>query len=421
MASSSRDRREDEFDQRRFKSKHNERIFSWMSSKDVVPELPFKLRKDEYPEIQKIIRKKGMGASLVGTDWVLDSHGQPLKLRRGDLIPQAKGWHDIVRRSLMSTSNNSEKLECLWKNLEKLMWSLLESLLLEKGWNSSPQPNWKGTFSKKEKRKEARQEEEPQEMEEPHTLNMNQLQAALEGISGQYSQIQRSQEEQAQQQRDLWQLMDQQRGIQVQWMNQQNEYQTHMMELQQEQYAKMQEAINNSTVEHEKAMEKVIQEQAQLRIEQAQQRELLHRLDARHNTFHKEFNESRMFREARHKDRLDYDICTQEKLSYLCSTPPLLNPQIKTFNEARKIFEEQELARVRFNQQRLNETMISSGVWQREEGDTTTKQQGELRRKKKEDPKGDATTKQQGELRKKKKEDPKGKGKQGESSKGKGT
>ncbi|RYR74024.1 hypothetical protein Ahy_A02g008617 isoform A [Arachis hypogaea] len=276
-------------------------------------------------------------------------------------------------------------------------------------------------LARRKKRKEARQEEEPQEMEEPHTLNMNQLQAALEGISGQYSQIQRSQEEQAQQQRDLWQLMDQQREIQVQWMNQQNEYQTHMMKLQQEQYAKMQEAINNSTVEHEKAMEKVIQEQAQLRKEQAQQRELLHRLDARHDTFHKEFNESRMFREARHKDRLDYDICTQEKLSYLCSTPPLLNPQIKTFNEARKIFEEQELARVRFNQQRLKETMISSGVWPREEGDTPTKQQGELRRKKKEDPKGDSTTKQQGELRKKKKEDPKGKGKQGESSKEKGT
>ena len=65
--------------------------------------------------------------------------------------------------------------------------------------------------------------------------------------------------------------------------------------------------------------------------------------------------------------------------------------------------------------------MISSGVWPREEGDATTKQQGELRKKKKEDPKGDSTTKQQGELRKKKKEDPKGKGKQGESSKEKGT
>ncbi|RYR62304.1 hypothetical protein Ahy_A04g019771 isoform A [Arachis hypogaea] len=410
----------------------------------------------------------------VGTDWVLDSHGQPLKLRRGDLIPQVKGWHDIVRRSLMSTSNNSEvtvnraiMIHCIMKGGEINVGDIIAKNIIDIA-QKVKQDSWLGypstilrlceeagvpleefgetdvvsvgkpltrerlefitttqlerqPLARRKKRKEARQEEEPQEMEEPHTLNMNQLQAALEGISGQYSQIQRSQEEQAQQQRDLWQLMDQQRGVQVQWMNQQNEYQAHMMELQQEQYAKMQEAINNSTVEHEKAMEKVIQEQAQLRKEQAQQRELLHRLDARHETFHKEFNESRMFREARHKDRLDYDICTQEKLSYLCSTPPLHNPQIKTFNEARKIFEEQELARVRFNQQRLNETMISSGVWPRKEGDATTKQQGELRKKKKEDPKGDATTKQQGELRKKKKEDPKGKGKQGESSKGKGT
>ncbi|RYR34420.1 hypothetical protein Ahy_A10g049265 isoform A [Arachis hypogaea] len=410
----------------------------------------------------------------ISTDWVLDSHGQPLKLRRGDLIPQAKGWHDIVRRSLMSTSNNSEvtvnraiMIHCIMKGGEINVGDIIAKNIIDIA-QKVKQDSWLGypstilrlceeagvpleefgetdlvsvgnpltrerlefitttqlerqPLARRKKRKEARQEEEPQEMEEPHTLNMNQLQAALEGISGQYSQIQRSQEEQAQQQRDLWQLMDQQRGVQVQWVNQQNEYQAHMMELQQEQYAKMQEAINNSTMEHERAMEKVIQEQAQLRIEQAQQRELLHRLDARHNAFHKDFNESRMFREARHKDRLDYDICTQEKLSYLCSTPPLLNPQIKTFNEARKIFEEQELARVRFNQQRLNETMISQGVWQREEKDATTQQQGERRSKKKEDPKGDATTKQQGELRKKKKEDPKGKGKQGESSKGKGT
>ncbi|RYR29919.1 hypothetical protein Ahy_B01g054574 isoform B [Arachis hypogaea] len=243
-------------------------------------------------------------------------------------------------------------------------------------------------LARKKKRKEARQEEEPQEIEETSTLNMNQLQAALEGISEQYSQIQRSQEEQAQQQRDLWQVMNQQREVQVQWMSQQNEYQTHMMKLQQEQYAKMYEAINNSTVEYERSIENVIQEQAQLRKEQAQQRELLHRLDTRHDTFHKEFNESRMFKEARHRDRIDYDICTQEKLSYLCGAPPLLNPQIKSFNEARKVFEKQELARVRFNTERLKKKMISSGVWKREEGDSTTKQQGEIRKKKKEDPKG---------------------------------
>ncbi|XP_052110252.1 uncharacterized protein LOC127741565 [Arachis duranensis] len=126
-------------------------------------------------------------------------------------------------------------------------------------------------LARRKKRKEARQEEEQEDMEEPSALNMNQLQAALEGISGQYSQIQRSQEEQAQQQRDLWQLMDQQKGLQAQWMDQQREFLTHMMEQQQEQYDKMYEAINNSAAEHERSLEKVIQEQAQLRKEQAQQ------------------------------------------------------------------------------------------------------------------------------------------------------
>ncbi|RYR53093.1 hypothetical protein Ahy_A06g027988 [Arachis hypogaea] len=413
-----------------------------MSGKDVVPELPFKLRKEEYSEIQKIIRKRGWellcnqpqevsmllihefytnvirefedeepymsyvrGVTVdfspnainrvlkvkpkrfkqasyeervendrrymdvlsdlcrVGTDWMLDSHGQPLKLRRGDLIPQAKGWHDIVRRSLISTSNNSEvtvnraiMIHCIMKGEEINVGEIIANNIIDIA-QKVKQDSWLGypstilclceearvpleefeetdvvsigkpltrerlefvtttqlerqPLARRKKRKEARQEEEPQEMEEPQSLNMNQLQAALEGISGQYSQFQRSQEEQAQQQRDIWQLMDQQRGVQVQWMNQQNEYQTHMMELQQVQYTKMHEAINNSTAEYEKAMEKVIQEQAQLRKEQAQQRELLHRLDARHDTFHKEFNESRMLREARHKDRLDYDICT---------------------------------------------------------------------------------------------------------------
>ncbi|RYR62053.1 hypothetical protein Ahy_A04g019386 [Arachis hypogaea] len=439
-----------------------------MSSKDVVPELPFKLKKDEYPEIQKIIRKRGwellcdqpQEVSMllihefftnvireyddeepymsyvrgVDVDFSPDTINRVLRVKHKQFkrpsyeervendpryvdVDSWLGYPSTILRLCEEAGVPLEEfgetdLVSIGKPLTKERLDFITTTQLER------QP-----LARRKKRKEVRQQEEPQEMDESHTLNMNQLQAALEGISGQYSQIQRSQEEQAQQQRDLWQLMDQQRGVQVQWMNQQNEYQAHMMELQQEQYAKMQEAINNSTMEHEKAMEKVIQEQAQLRIEQAQQRELLHRLDARHETLYRDFNENRMFKEARHKDRLDYDICTQEKLSYLCSTPPLINPQIKCFNEARKIFEQQELARVRFNQQRLQETMISSGIWQKEDpkGNATTQQQGERRSKKKEDSKGDATTQQQAERRSKKKEDPKGKGKQGESSKGKGT
>ncbi|RYQ84262.1 hypothetical protein Ahy_B10g103376 [Arachis hypogaea] len=205
----------------------------------------------------------------VGTDWVLDSQGQPLKLRRGDLIPQAKEWHDIVRRSLISTSNNSEvtvnraiMIHCIMKGGEINVGEIIAKNIIDIA-QKVKQDSWIGypstilrlceearvplkefeetdvvsigkplikerlefvtttqlerqPLARKKKRKEARQEEEPQEMEETSTLSMNQLQAALEGISGQYSQIQRSQEEQAQQQRDLWQVMNQQREVQVQ-------------------------------------------------------------------------------------------------------------------------------------------------------------------------------------------------------------
>nr|XP_025678110.1 probable basic-leucine zipper transcription factor K [Arachis hypogaea] len=69
---------------------------------------------------------------------------------------------------------------------------------------------------RRRRRRDAIQEEDQEEEEEQNALNMNQLQNALEGITQQYSQIQQSQQEQAQQQRDLWQLMDQQRGVQAQ-------------------------------------------------------------------------------------------------------------------------------------------------------------------------------------------------------------
>ncbi|RYR61927.1 hypothetical protein Ahy_A04g019188 [Arachis hypogaea] len=347
----------------------------------------------------------------VGMDWVLDSQGQPLKLRRGDLIPQAKGWHDIVRRSLIPTSNNSEvtinraiMIHCIMKGGEINVGEIIAKNIIDTSENVK-QDSWLGypstilrlcgdagvhleefeetdivfvgkpitknrleyvitvqlerqPLAKRKKRKGERQEEEHEEIEEASTLNMNQLQAALEGISGQYSQIQRSQEKQAQQHRDLWQLMDQQREVQAQWMNQQRECQAHRMELQQEQYTKMYEAINNSTAEYERSMNKVIQEQVQLRKEQAHQRELLHRMEARQDALQRDYNENRMFKEARHRDRIDYDICTQEKLSYICGTLPVLNPKIQTFNEAHKVLEEQEIARVQFNAQRLKDKMV---------------------------------------------------------------
>ncbi|RYR16020.1 hypothetical protein Ahy_B04g073007 [Arachis hypogaea] len=259
-----------------------------MIGKDVVPELPFKLRKEEYSEIQKIIRKRGWellcsqpqevsmvlihefytnlirefddeepyksyvrGVTVdfspntinrrearcedvlsdlckVGTDRVLDSHGLPLKLRRGNLTPQAKGWHDIVRRSLIPTSNNSEvtvnraiMIHCIMKGGEINVGEVIANNIIDIA-EKVKQDSWLGypstilrlceearvpleefketdvvsigkpltkerlefvtttqlerqPLARRKKSKEARQEEKRQEMEEPSTLNMNQL------------------------------------------------------------------------------------------------------------------------------------------------------------------------------------------------------------------------------------------------------
>ncbi|RYR77475.1 hypothetical protein Ahy_A01g001962 isoform A [Arachis hypogaea] len=120
---------------------------------------------------------------------------------------------------------------------------------------------------------------------------------------------------------------------------------------QKEEYTKMYEIINNSAAEYERFMSKVMQEQAQLREDQAQQRELLQGMNNRQDAFYKSQSEYRMFREARHRDKVEYDMRTQARLNYVCGTLPVLNPQIQTFGEVYKVLEEQEISRVKFNEQ----------------------------------------------------------------------
>ncbi|RYR67161.1 hypothetical protein Ahy_A03g013440 [Arachis hypogaea] len=150
------------FDQRRFKSKHNEHtFFGWMISKDIVPE-------------------------------VLDSHGLPLKLRRGDLTPKAKEWHDIVRRSLIPTSNNSEAVVPLEEFEDTYLVSIGKPITKERLEYVTTTKLERHPLVRRKRRREAIQEEEQEEEEEQNALNMNQLQNALEGITQQYSQIQQS-------------------------------------------------------------------------------------------------------------------------------------------------------------------------------------------------------------------------------------
>jgi len=48
------------------------------------------------------------GLCMEGKDWKRDSDEEPSYLKRIDLIPEAKGWYEIVRRSILPTENTSD-------------------------------------------------------------------------------------------------------------------------------------------------------------------------------------------------------------------------------------------------------------------------------------------------------------------------
>ncbi|RYQ84355.1 hypothetical protein Ahy_B10g103575 [Arachis hypogaea] len=45
---------------------------------------------------------------VIGSDWERYSDRRPRFIRRGDLIPESKGWFELVRRSILPAAHNSE-------------------------------------------------------------------------------------------------------------------------------------------------------------------------------------------------------------------------------------------------------------------------------------------------------------------------
>ena len=45
---------------------------------------------------------------VIAADWERYSDGRPKFIKRGDLHPEAKGWFELVRRSILPAANNSE-------------------------------------------------------------------------------------------------------------------------------------------------------------------------------------------------------------------------------------------------------------------------------------------------------------------------
>ncbi|RYR53039.1 hypothetical protein Ahy_A06g027895 [Arachis hypogaea] len=70
-------------------------------------ELNYQVRVSNVPdedELEEIVSDM----CVIGSDWERYSDKRPKFIRRGDIIPEAKGWFELVRRSILPAANNFE-------------------------------------------------------------------------------------------------------------------------------------------------------------------------------------------------------------------------------------------------------------------------------------------------------------------------
>ncbi|MED6176737.1 hypothetical protein PIB30_091039 [Stylosanthes scabra] len=123
------------FDNYRFKTAFNEELYNTIvKNKKVIAEVCFDLLNDEYPEIREQIALRGAqveGATtdfetrkehdqqldrvladlcMPGATWKFSMGQQrvPIQLRRQELNPIARGWHELSIHSVIPSSNRSE-------------------------------------------------------------------------------------------------------------------------------------------------------------------------------------------------------------------------------------------------------------------------------------------------------------------------
>ncbi|XP_016162947.1 putative golgin subfamily A member 6-like protein 3 [Arachis ipaensis] len=307
------------------------------------------------------------GEEKEGKDWERDSEGAPSHLRRINLIPEAKGWYEIVRRSILPTANTSEVTikrailtYCILRrgevNVPQLIADSIQEIAEDTGKSRLGHPSTilrlckragvffedentekvKGsrgitkqsmegvtddTDNQQERRAQGRGRRPQVEGEQaPAAMDLSQLQRAIEEISQQHmraEQYLRQQEQYMQQQEQYlkdreqqlqWQqeMMEIQENFQLQMLDQQREFQAKVFEGQKEQSANVQESING------------------LFLRQAKYGEYTQNLYQWKNIYH-------TIGEHSYVDRMEYDIATQAKLDYVVHSMPALDQQIKPF------------------------------------------------------------------------------------------
>ncbi|QHO01593.1 uncharacterized protein DS421_13g416460 [Arachis hypogaea] len=188
------------------------------------------------------------------------------------------------------------------------------------------------------RKRTAHQVIEGQDPEEqaPATLDMHQLQEAIDGLSRQYVENQGAQKELQ------LQMMNRQEESLSRWMNQQEECQKKLMEQQLEQGRQWDESfqrINQKQDQQQEAIQKLINIQAhqgahihEMHRKQIEQAEL--------------FDEYRAFSEGVYMSETGHHVNTQARLGYLVGQLPILHPGITRYEEVKDELAREEREKV---------------------------------------------------------------------------
>ena len=126
----------------RFISKvHQDHFYEVVAKKKVIPEVPFKLKKNEYPEIRHEIQRRGwkvltnpmqqvgilMVQEFYANAWITRNHDQSKN-------PNPKNYLTMVRRKYLDFSPENVRLAF---HLPMMNAPTLEGSILIKGWTKS--------------------------------------------------------------------------------------------------------------------------------------------------------------------------------------------------------------------------------------------------------------------------------------------
>ncbi|RYR66789.1 hypothetical protein Ahy_A03g012851 [Arachis hypogaea] len=331
---------------------------------------------DKPPNYDQIIQD----ICVPGVNWERGPKRKPNFIKRGDLLREAKGWFEIVRRSILLAGNNSEvnlkratMLQCIMKGGEIKVHEIIAQGIqkfAEKsdsggklGYPSTifllcrlarvifedANPVWVTvglpiTYRrmhaaaaplpprKRRKRPALRTEEEqPLQEQPPATLSMYQLKEAIDALSRQCMENQEAQRELQIQSRDRHE------ESLSRWMNQQGEWQKQLMDQHLEQGRQWSESFHNLNQKHDQQQEAI---QRLINI-QAHQGVHIHEMHMKQREQADLLDELKIFSEGVCMSETGYHVNTQARLGYLVGQLPNLHPGITKYEDVKD-----ELARV---------------------------------------------------------------------------